>query len=70
MFQLLNTYSFPLLNALIPLFFRTSSFSVYSVFAVITALYKKKCSVISLHGPAKQALNYILVLVHRYRELS
>lgn len=41
MFQLLNTYSFSLLNVLIPLFFRTSSFSI-SVFAVITALYKKK----------------------------
>lgn len=32
--------------------------------------HTKKCSVISVHGPAKQAINYVLFLVYRYREFG
>lgn len=60
MFQLFSMYSFSLLNVLIPLFFRNSP--------LLWLLLCTKCPVIFVHGPAKQAINYVLVLVRRHRE--
>lgn len=55
MFQLTRVV-FSLLNVLIPLFFRTSSLSIYFCLCCDYSFAHKSVPVISVHGLAKQAL--------------